>query len=383
MMKDVELEDAENIYYKYPHELSGGMRQRVMIAAALICDPKLLIADEPTTALDVTIQAQIIELLKKINKERGTAILFISHDLSVIRSLCSRVVVMNKGRIVESGPVDEVFNNPKEEYTKNLIGAIPKFVKLTEGNKKENPILEVKNVSCRYKKQTGFFLPGTKQKLVVKDASFTMYEGEIVGLVGESGSGKTTLGKTILGMLDDTDGEIIHYSKMPQMVFQDPYGSLNPSKTVGRILEEPLRINSDLSKEERKEKAKAMLGLVGLDESYLKRKPRALSGGQRQRVCIALALMLEPKLIIADEPVSALDVTVQEQVINLLIKLNRELGIAILFISHDLKVVYELCSRLLVMKDGRIVEQGTDEQVYKEPKDPYTKQLLFSAGYKN
>ena len=382
MLKDVELDDAENIYYKYPHELSGGMRQRVMIAAALICDPKLLIADEPTTALDVTIQAQIIELLKKINRQMGTAILFISHDLSVIRSLCSRVVVMNRGRIVESGPVEDVFTHPKEEYTRNLIEAIPKFVKLTEAHNSDKPILEVKNVSCRYRKQTGFFMPGTKQKLVVKDASFTMYEGEIIGLVGESGSGKTTLGKTILGMLDDTDGQIIHYSKMPQMIFQDPYGSLNPSKTIGWILEEPLRIHTDMSAEERLKKAGEMLGLVGLDESYLKRKPRALSGGQRQRVCIALALMFEPKLIIADEPVSALDVTVQRQVISLLIRLNRELGIAILFISHDLKVVYELCSRILVMKDGRIVEQGSDEQVYRNPQDPYTKQLLFSAGYK-
>ncbi len=385
MLRDVELDDAESIYDKYPHELSGGMRQRVMIAAALICEPKLLIADEPTTALDVTIQAQIIELLKKINRERGTAILFISHDLSVIRFLCSRVVVMNKGRIVESGPVESVFNNPQEEYTKNLIGAIPKFEKLTDGAVTDppRPILEVKGVSCRYKKQTDFFLPGTKQKLVVKDASFTMYEGEIIGLVGESGSGKTTLGKTILGMLDDTEGTITHYSKMPQMIFQDPYGSLNPTRSVGWILEEPLRINTDLSPEERHKKAVAMLSLVGFDESYLKRKPRALSGGQRQRVCIALALMLEPKLIIADEPVSALDVTVQEQVINLLIKLNRELGIAILFISHDLKVVYELCSRILVMKDGRIVDQGTDEQIYNDPKDPYTKQLLSSAGYIN
>lgn len=383
MMEDVELPDAASLYHKYPHELSGGMRQRVMIAAALICDPKLLIADEPTTALDVTIQAQIIELLKKINKEKGTAILFISHDLSVVKSLCSRVLVMNKGRIVECGPVDDVFDSPREEYTKNLIGAIPKFEKIappytTNGKK---PILDVVNVSARYRKVTGYFVPGSKQKLVVKNASFTMYEGEILGLVGESGSGKTTLGKTVLGMLDDTDGKIIHYSDMPQMIFQDPYGSLNPTRTVGWILEEPLRIKGGYTKEERAEKARQMLSLVGLDESYLKRKPKALSGGQRQRVCIALALMLGPRLIIADEPVSALDVTVQEQVINLLIELNQKLGIAILFISHDLKVVYELCSRIIVMKDGRIVEMGTDDQIYNNPNDPYTKQLLSSAGY--
>ena len=383
MMKDVELDNAEELYDKYPHELSGGMRQRVMIAAALICDPKLLIADEPTTALDVTIQAQIIELLKRINREKGTAILFISHDLSVVRTLCSRVVVMNKGRIVESGPVEEVFNDPKEEYTKHLISSIPRFEKIAkcEESGERKPILEVKDVSARYKKVTGYFNPKTKQRLVVKNVSFTMYENEIMGLVVESGIGKTTLGKTILGMLNDTEGTIVHYSKMPQMIFQDPYGSLNPTKTVGRILEEPLRINGKYTKEERRERAKNMLGLVGLDESYMNRKPNALSGGQRQRVCIALALMMEPKLIIADEPVSALDVSVQEQVINLLIKLNNELGIAILFISHDLKVVYELCSRIIVMKDGVIVEQGTDEQIYNDPKEEYTKQLLLSAGY--
>ena len=383
MMRDVEINDPERRYYQYPHELSGGLRQRVMIAAALICGPKLLIADEPTTALDVTIQAQIIELLKRINRKSKTAILFISHDLGVIRTLCSRVVVMNKGRIVESGTVEDVFNNPKEEYTRQLIGAIPQFAKVAPpfDVTDKKPILEVKNVSARYKKVTGYFSPKAKSKQIVKNASLMMYEGQIMGLVGESGSGKTTLGKTILGMLDDTEGQIIHYSKMPQMIFQDPYGSLNPARRVGWILTEPMRIKGGFTVSEQKEKAVKMLELVGLDESFWDRRTSALSGGQRQRVCIALALMMEPKLIIADEPVSALDVTVQRQVINLLIRLNKELGIAILFISHDLKVVYELCSYITVMKNGEIVEQGTDEQIYNNPQHPYTKQLLLSAGY--
>lgn len=383
MMRDVEIDDPERRYYQYPHELSGGLRQRVMIAAALICGPKLLIADEPTTALDVTIQAQIIELLKRINRKSGTAILFISHDLGVIRTLCSRVVVMNKGRIVESGTVEDVFNDPKEEYTRQLIGAIPQFAKVAPpfDVTDKKPILEVKNVSARYKKVTGYFSPKAKPKQIVKNASLMMYEGQIMGLVGESGSGKTTLGKTILGMLDDTEGQIIHYSKMPQMIFQDPYGSLNPARRVGWILTEPMRIKGGFTVSEQKEKAVKMLELVGLDASFWDRRTSALSGGQRQRVCIALALMMEPKLIIADEPVSALDVTVQRQVINLLIRLNKELGIAILFISHDLKVVYELCSYITVMKDGEIVEQGTDVQIYNNPQHPYTKQLLLSAGY--
>ena len=383
MLKDVELYDAEELYNKFPHELSGGMRQRVMIAAALVCNPKLLIADEPTTALDVTIQAQILELLKKINREKGTAILFISHDLSVVRTLCKRVLVMNKGNIVESGDTNEVFDNPKEEYTQKLIEAIPKFEKITKEREidKTKLVLEVKDVYSRYQKVTGHFNFKTKKRLIVKGATFNVYEGEIIGLVGESGSGKTTLGKTILGMLDDVSGELKHYTKMPQMIFQDPYGSLNPTKTVERILTEPLRINTNLDKEEMKEKAKEMIELVGLDESYLTRYPRELSGGQRQRVCIALSLMLNPKLIIADEPVSALDVTVQEQILNLLIDLNRKMNIAIIFISHDLKVVYEICNRIMVMKDGEIIEQGTDEEVYHHPKCEYTKGLLRSAGF--
>lgn len=380
VLREVELPDVENLFDCYPHELSGGMRQRVMIAAALVCNPKLLIADEPTTALDVTIQAQIIELLKKINKNKGTAILFISHDLSLVKSLCSRVLVMNKGRVVEAGPVDEVFYNPKEEYTKNLIAAIPRFEKMNsyEPLADSKVVLELRNFSAGYRKiGTG---RDKKINYIVKDASFIMSEGEILGLVGESGSGKTTLGKGILGMLKYTSGDMIHYTENPQMIFQDPYGSLNPGKTIGWILSEPLRINTKMTNEEMRAKVVNMLEIVGLDESYINRKPNALSGGQRQRVCIALSLMMNSKLIIADEPVSALDVTVEKQILELLVKLNKEMGISIIFISHDLKVVYEICNRVMVMKDGIIVEQGTDKDIYFSPKNDYTKQLLKSAN---
>ena len=259
-----------------------------------------------------------------------------------------------------------------------MQGTIKMSKKIENDNRK--PILEVENLSAHYKQASGEFFGKARPRTIISDISFDMYEGEIIGLVGESGSGKTTLGKTILGMLDNTEGTIRHYSSMPQMIFQDPYGSLNPARTIGWILEEPLRINTNLGEAERRERVVQMLRLVGLDDGYVRRKPNELSGGQRQRVCIGLALMLEPKLIVADEPVSALDVTVQSQILKLLLELNKKLNIAILFISHDLKVVYEICDRVMVMKDGIIVEQGTDEQIYFRPQHPYTKELLIGAG---
>lgn len=243
----------------------------------------------------------------------------------------------------------------------------------------KNRILTVSHLNSYYKQKTDRFGSVSVRKQVLKDVSFDINEGEIIGLVGESGCGKSTLAKAILGIVKDYDGIIEHGSEGAQMVFQDPYGSLNPAKTIGWILEEPLRIRGELKDPERNKRVGEMIRLVGLDESYLKRKPRELSGGQRQRICIALALMMEPKLIIADEPVSALDVTVQDQILRLILKLNKELKIAILFISHDLKVVYSVCSRVMVMKDGQIVEQGTDEEVYRTPKHPYTRQLLASV----
>lgn len=240
-------------------------------------------------------------------------------------------------------------------------------------------VLKVSHLNAYYRDKSGTFRNTAPLKQILKDVSFEIKYGEIVGLVGESGCGKSTLAKSILGMVKDCDGLIEHGSTGEQMVFQDPYGSLNPAKTIGWILEEPLRIRGELKDPERNKRVGEMIRLVGLDESYLTRRPRELSGGQRQRICIALALMTDPKLIIADEPVSALDVTVQDQILKLLLKLNKELGIAILFISHDLKVVYSVCSRVMVMKTGEIVEQGTDEEIYHTPKHPYTKQLLASV----
>ena len=386
-LEKVGLLDAERIYHAYPHELSGGQRQRVMIAAAMIHEPRLLIADEPTTALDVTIQAQIVDLLKEINKNTHTAILFISHDLNLVHGLCDRVYVMKDGRVVESGDSDTIFRMPKEAYTTALLHAIPKFEKdikreadLSQNQKKAD-ILQVSNLCVYFEKRRKSIFEKKEKVQILSDVSFSIKQGEIGGLVGESGSGKSTLARTLLGINSDYAGEVILADNYPQMIFQDPFSSLNPAKTVGWILEEPLRNITKDTKEVRKEKAKAMISKVGLSEKYLNRYPHELSGGQRQRVCIALSLMLNPKLLIADEAVSALDVTIQKQILDLLRALHREFNNAILFISHDLRVVYGFCDRVLVLKDGKIIEQGTVEEIYQNPKEDYTRQLLESAEY--
>lgn len=382
MLKEAELPDPEWVYHAYPHELSGGMRQRVMIAAAMICEPKILIADEPTTALDVTIQAQIVELLKKINREKGTAILFISHDLSLVRKLCKKVMVMQGGYVVETADTEEIFANPKEEYTKRLMNAIPtcELLPKKEAAAGGELVAGCENLNVYYREETNslFKKPGRKQ--VLHEVSLNLFEGEIVGLVGESGSGKSTLAKTLLGMVKDFEGKKDCIAKFPQMIFQDPYNSLNPAKKVGWILEEPLKNRTNLKKTDRKEKVISMLKKVGLDEGYAERYPRELSGGQRQRVCIAAALMLEPKLLIADEPVSALDVTIQAQVLELLGEIHREMGLSILFISHDLRVVQQICDKVVILKNGKIIESGEVYEIYHYPKEDYTKELLAAAG---
>ncbi len=429
----VGLREPEKVYASYPHQLSGGMRQRVMIAMAVILEPELIVADEPTTALDVTIQNQIIELLRKINETQKNAMLFITHDLNLARRLCHRVAVMKDGRVVEQGPVEEIFRNPKEEYTRRLIEAVPSrmerrkdirevFQEPVKGdflNTKEEytkrkvavsgaeertsqesaqsaaPVLEVRNLSVYYQDGNVSFLSGdrknwqgerlslrerlsgTKKEWVVSGADFEIYPGESLGLVGESGCGKTSLSKAILGMNCHIQGEIRHHSIRPQMIFQDPYSSLNPTKTIGWLLQEPLRAAGALDKSRAMTKgdmvaaAYDMLRKVGLEESYFSRRPSQLSGGQRQRVSIGQALITSPGFLVA-----ALDVTIQAQIMELLQRLQQEMHLAYLFISHDINVVYRMCDRIMVMKEGRIIEIGETEEIFEHPREDYTKLLL-------
>lgn len=385
---EVGLNNPEELYNKYPHELSGGMRQRVMIAMAMICKPKILIADEPTTALDVSVQAQILALLKKINKEHGVSIILISHDLGVIRTMCERTIVMSQGKIVEQGLVEDIFRNPKQEYTKKLIAAVPSIHKKkvetqtvvqspSKVNGQISKMLSVNGVNVYYY-QNGRIRRGVK-KQIVKQVSFHINEGEVVGIVGESGSGKSTLAKAIAGLNMLYEGEITCTETRPQMVFQDPYSSLNQAKKVQWILEEPLKIKGGYTKEERRLLVKEKLSEVGLLEEVGNRYVYQLSGGQRQRVCIAAALMLQSKFVILDEAVSALDVTIQRQILDLLMELKEKHCLTYLFISHDMNVINEICDRVIVMHDGKIVEQGSTKEIFTAPKDEYTKKLLSAV----
>lgn len=416
----VGLQDAERVYVSYPHQLSGGMRQRAMIAMAVILHPRLIVADEPTTALDVTIQNQIVELLRKINAEQNNAMLFITHDLHLARRICHRVAVMKDGCVVETGTAEEVLDHPEEAYTKRLVEAVPSRVRGREGRTAGNrtcnpgsltgengkapsePVLQVRDLSVYYQdggqalaeeegREGGnrfslkaFFRRNYRQ-YVVHHADFEIWPGESLGLVGESGCGKTSLSKAILGINHHIEGNIVHHSVRPQMVFQDPYSSLNPTKTIGWLLEEPLRAAGRLDKSlamtkaDREAAAYDMLRRVGLEEAYFHRKPSELSGGQRQRVSIAQALITNPGFIVADEPVSALDVTIQAQIMELILKLQGEMNLACLFISHDINVVYRMCDRIMVMKDGQILEIGETEEVFSHPKEDYTKLLLCNS----
>ena len=380
----VGLREPERVYGCYPHQLSGGMRQRVMIAMAVILHPRLIVADEPTTALDVTVQNQIMDLLKEINEKQHNAMLFITHDLNLARRICHKIAVMKDGRVVETGTPEEIFEHPRQTYTRNLIEAVPSRMKPRERKspKQQEPVVTVENLQVYYQEGSNSLFSRGKKNHVVRDASFEIRRGEILGLVGESGCGKTSLSKAILGMNKDITGEIEHFSNRPQMIFQDPYSSLNPTKTVGWLLEEPLRARGKLepaqamSREDMRTAAVEMLRTVGLTEEYYNRRPSQLSGGQRQRISIGQALITRPGLIIADEPVSALDVTIQAQIMELMRRLQEELQLSYLFISHDINVIYQMSDRIMVMQEGKIVEIGDTEEVFNHPREEYTRQLL-------
>jgi microcin C transport system ATP-binding protein len=402
----VGLRDAEKRLSAYPHELSGGERQRVMIALALINRPRLLIADEPTTALDVTIQDQIITLIKSLQKELGMAVLFITHDLDLVRRIACRVAVMRDGRIIESGPTEEVFTSPREEYTRALIGAGSGECAAREPVAEAPVIAEVRDLKVHFPLRRGFFRQVRGYVRAVDGVSFSLRRGCALGVVGESGSGKTTLGKALLGLekarsekggKDGKEGAgkiIIHgleiealrdhelrpLRRRMQIIFQDPYGSLSPRMNVLGIVGEGLLIHRIGGKEDRRERVLRALGEVGMeDEDFLDRYPNEFSGGQRQRIALARSLVLEPDILVLDEPTSSLDRTVQFQVVKLLRELQEKRGLSYIFISHDLRVIRSLCQEIMVMKAGKVVEMGSAAGIFANPREAYTRELLRTA----
>ena len=410
LLAEVGFRDPEHAVDAYPHELSGGMRQRAMIAAALSCEPALLIADEPTTALDVTIQAQIVELLQSLRKQHDLSILFISHDLGLVSTFCDRVVVMERGRIVETATIGKLVTTPDHPYTTklmrsqpemnepgtyfpidNAIETAPRTTPQTDGA----PLLEIEDLRVSFRRRRSLIdmvLRRPARRLQAVDGvSLTVRRGEALGLVGESGSGKSTLARAVVrlvtpdggvirldGQVQDSSrgGALEAWQRRVQMIFQDPLSSLNPRMTVTETLAEPLRVHAICPPSEIAARVAALMREVGLDAALANRRPHQLSGGQCQRVGIARALALEPELILADEPTSALDVTVQAQILNLLMRLRDSRGLTLLFISHDLAVVRHLCQRIAVMQHGKLVEQGEVAQIFEAPTQPYTRRLL-------
>ena len=410
LMRQVRIPEPEKRLDQYPHELSGGMRQRVVIAMALACEPRLLIADEPTTALDVTIQAEILALMDRLKRETGTAVMFITHDMSVVAQMADRVVVMYRGNKVEEGPVEQIFENPKHDYTKALLAAVPKLgemagrpypepMRLLDHNFKDFPplkgtedtLLEVKNLVTRFPLTGGLLRRTVANVHAVEDVSFNLMKGRTLSLVGESGCGKSTVGRSILRLVTPISGEVLMAKKDVlkfsanemraarsdmQMVFQDPFASLDPQMLLADQVAEPMKNFGTHEGEAMKERIDMLFDRVKLPLSFKRRYPHELSGGQRQRVAIARALALNPKLIIADEAVSALDVSVQAEVLNLMMELQSDLELSFLFISHDMAVVERISHDVAVMYLGRIVEIGPREEVFRNPQHPYTQALL-------
>ena len=421
LFKEVLLPRPEKIFNSYPFEISGGQKQRVMIAMALICNPELIIADEPTTALDVTVQKTILDVLRQLQKSHNISIIFITHDLGVISQIADDIAVMYHGQIVEQGPSHDILHSPQHPYTKGLLACRPPInsrprrlptvadflsnPEFQNKNSEENDnlnskfgtqkskLLEVRNLDVTYTLEKNFFGKPKKQLKAVDDISFDVYRGETLGLVGESGCGKTTLGRAILRLIETSSGNIIFDGKRLdtlsasqmrqlrpriQIIFQDPYSSLNPRMTVGQTIMEPLKVHnaSHLKSSDIKAKTMELMERVGLQADWIDRYPHEFSGGQRQRICIARALILNPELIICDESVSALDVSVQAQVLNLLNELKEQFNYTYIFISHDLSVVHFLSDRIMVMRSGKLIELDDADNLFTHPKDPYTQRLL-------
>ncbi|MEM7523472.1 MAG: ABC transporter ATP-binding protein [Pseudomonadota bacterium] len=399
LLDDVQLPDPVQIMRAYPHELSGGQRQRAMIAMALALDPKILIADEPTTALDVTTQAQILKLIKEMQAAHDTGVLFITHDFGVVADIADRVAVMQHGVVVETGPASKVLNAPEHPYTKSLMAAVPSLTPRPARPRAAEKVLEVNGLEKIYRSGGAFFGLGAPARLVkaAEDVTLDLRRGETLGIVGESGSGKSTVARCIVRLHDADAGEIRldgvylrplgraamrpHRAKI-QMVFQDPYASLNPRTRVGKIIAQgPIIQGVDAKAAEAK--ARELLGIVGLDERAYDRFPHEFSGGQRQRIGVARALALEPEVLVADEPVSALDVSIQDQILKLLDEIRERMNLSMVFITHDLRVAAQVCDRLAVMRFGRVVEEGPTGAIFADPQDDYTKALLAAVPGKS
>ena len=391
MLESVHLPDIERVYNAYPHQLSGGQRQRIVIAMALILKPQVLIADEPTTALDVTTQKQILTLIRELQERQRTAVVFITHDFGVVAEIADRIVVMNRGSVVETGTRDQVLSRPSQAYTRMLVSSVPSLVPQQRALPSGEKVLEVIGLDKTYKEKP--FFGAARVVAAAKDVALTVRRGEIAGVVGESGSGKSTVARCVVRLIEPSAGaiflkdeDIVQVSTAQmrlrrtrvQMIFQDPYRSLNPRRQVGDSLIEGL-VNFGVATAEAREKAAQALELVGLGRDVMHRYPHQFSGGQRQRLCIARAVVMEPDLLVADEAVSALDVSVQDQVLKLLEEIRARTGVAILFITHDLRVAAQICDSIVVMQKGRVIESGPAARVLTAPQQAYTRELIEAA----